>query len=852
MTISPRQLGELLRARRLERQRSDPEFTLVALCEASGLSTCDLLTLERGAEIQLDDTTRHLLAEQLQIESDLLPKSTAKAPEAEEMSPTPHQTFGAHIKARREELRQTDRRYTMRQVAERIGLPPAYLSNIENGIKHPPNEDSICALAEALDEDPDALLALAGKLANDVRGVILKRPKLFTQVIRELAHKSDEEIHLALQTFDDPKQRARALAEETLAILNAGHYQNALRQQVEIRSALDQAVQRTTTHGPDDFTRPPRKQRQRGRQTRIEIRQAPTLQVMQALADGRRSLVVLNFADAYEPGGSFRRGGRGQEQTLVGASGLLSCLEQGTKFYEQHQDRDPFHSDALIYAPAVPVFRDADGGLLEQPYACAFISASAVNARAIEQRSPQRRDEITERMAQRMQKVLSCAQAYDHHHLILGAWGCGTFGNSPKLIARLFFDALQRDFEGVFRSVVFAIQDERTAEIFREQFISTLPSNVPAPMAMPMRMRQSTRHDAGDDRYGAADEGIPDFLQSTPRQEEPIRAKAETPAALVLKKARETYRQLRLQVYEEATCPDGEAKHSDAHRANQARFREQVLSICEEANLDQYRSPAPEARTQLWHHLWTKTRYSGIRAQIATAEVADLTPLFDDYRWFSDQCWDLVNKGHNIVHAGSCVSDFINNTGLFAGKQTVANIPKLQKLITVARAFKRYFELYPDETALSFVTGDLPSDEKAIGKILKRLNQQGYRGDLTSLHLLMDLGFPVIKPDIVLSGLFLQFGWLHTALPKLPKDVAEADLRGTGEYKTSYVYTKPLLYQAIIAFANQLVAGLDAADLERDIGWVSSNPLREFDLFMVKAGQRPEREFGIERVLYST
>ncbi|MBK1620753.1 TIGR02452 family protein [Lamprobacter modestohalophilus] len=856
MALSPRQLGEHLRARRLERQRSDPDLTLVALCEAVGLSTCDLLALERGVELKLSAKTRRLLAEHLQIDPDLLPEPAAQAPQAEETLPTTHQTFGAYIKARREELRQTDRRYSMRQVAERIGLPPAYLSNIESDIKNPPNEESICALAEALDDDPDVLLALAGKLAGDVRGIILKRPKLFTQLIRELAHKSEEEIHLALQAFDDPKQRARALAEETLAILNAGHYQNPLRQQVEIRRALEQAVQRTTTHAPDEFARRPRKKTRNRRQTRIEIHQAPTLKVMQALADGRRSLVVLNFADAFEPGGSFRRGGRAQEQTLVGASGLLSCLEQGTKFYEQHLDRDPFHSDALIYAPAVPVFRDAEGALLEQPYPCAFISASAVNARAIEQRSPQRRDEITERMAQRMQKVLSCAQAYDHHHLILGAWGCGTFGNSPTLVARLFFDALQRDFEGVFRSVVFAIQDERTAEIFREQFKGAEQSSIPAPMAVPMMMSRelSPSLDVGDHRHGPAHEDSSDVLTSAQRREEPVSAKAEAPDAQFLEQARERYRQLRIEVFDEATCPDGESKHSDAHRANQARFREQVLSICTLANLDQYRSPTPEARTQLWHHLWTKTRYSGIRSQIATDEIADLKDLFDDYRWFSDACWNLKNKGHTMIEegTGSCAKDFIGRTGPFAGKLTVANLPKLQKLITVARAFKHYFELYPDQTALSFITGDLPSDQTAIWEILKRLDHLGYRGDLTSLHLLMDLGFPVIKPDIVLSRLFLQFRWLHAALPSLPKDVEEADLRGAGGYKTSFIYTKPIIYQAIVAFANQLVAGLDAADLERDIGWVSSNPLREFDLFMAKAGQRPEREFGIERTLYST
>ncbi|MEA3641809.1 MAG: TIGR02452 family protein [Lamprobacter sp.] len=849
MTTSLRQFGEQLRARRLERQRRDPAFTLAHLCDTLGLSACDLLALERGVDVAIDAQTRVLLAELLQLDPNLLPAPSAKL-EAE-VRPATHPAFGAHIKARREQLRQTDRRYGLRQVAERIGLAPAHLSNIEHGKKAPPQEGVICALADTLDDDPDLLLALAGKLAGDVRGIILQRPRLFSQLIRELAQKSDDEILLALHAFDDPKQRARALAEETLEILKSGQYQNALGRPVKIGPALAQAVQGTKAYAPDAAFPVIRKPRQRG-QTRIEVQHAPTLQVMQSLAaDQRRSLVVLSFADAYEPGGSFRRGGRGQEQTLVGASGLLRCLEleQARAFYEQHQDRDPFHSDHLIYAPAVPVFRDADGHLLEQPYSCAFISASAVNARAVEQRTPQRRDEITEVMARRIRHVLACARAYGHHHVILGAWGCGTYGNGPTLIARLFVDALQQDFEDVFRSVVFAIHDERTAEIFREQFIRAAASQSPAPMVM---MKMPAPDEADDGHRQAADDAIPDFLRASHRSQPSISAKDADPdpTAEVIEQARETYRALRTRVYEEATRAEGEAMHSPAHRNHQARFRERILAICDRANLEHYRSPTPEARTQLWHHLWTKTRYSGIRAQIATTEVEDLTPLFDDYRWFSDPCWNLENKGHSVVKAGRCVEDFRHRTGPFEGKQTVANIPKLKKLITVARAFKHYFELYPDETALSFITSGLPIDPAGIWQMLERLDHQGYRGDLTSLHLLMDLGFPVIKPDIVLSRLFLQLGWLRAALPTLPENFTEADLRGEGENRTRYLYTKPMLYRPIIAFAQQLVAGLDAAQLERDIGWVSSNPLREFDLFVVKAGQQPEREFGIERTLY--
>ena len=43
--------------------------------------------------------------------------------------------------------------------------------------------------------------------------------------------------------------------------------------------------------------------------------------------------------------------------------------------------------------------------------------------------------------------------------LILGAWGCGAFGNDGHLVAQLFHRALETDFKGAFKEVTFAIVD---------------------------------------------------------------------------------------------------------------------------------------------------------------------------------------------------------------------------------------------------------------------------------------------------------------------------------------------------------------------------------------------------------
>ena len=105
-----------------------------------------------------------------------------------------HMTFGKYVRDRRESLKAEDRRYSVRQVAQRIGMEPAYLSKIERGDVAPPSEAKIRALAKELGEDPDVLLAMAGKVSSDLLEIIRKRPKLFADLIRELKSMPDQAI----------------------------------------------------------------------------------------------------------------------------------------------------------------------------------------------------------------------------------------------------------------------------------------------------------------------------------------------------------------------------------------------------------------------------------------------------------------------------------------------------------------------------------------------------------------------------------------------------------------------------------------------------------------------------------
>ena len=103
-------------------------------------------------------------------------------------------TFGSHIRTMRERLRSGDPRFSVRQVARRVGVEPAYLSKIERDQVAPPSEAAIRRLAEDLGEDPDVLLALAGKVSSDLRQIIVGRPKLFADLLRELRTLPDHAI----------------------------------------------------------------------------------------------------------------------------------------------------------------------------------------------------------------------------------------------------------------------------------------------------------------------------------------------------------------------------------------------------------------------------------------------------------------------------------------------------------------------------------------------------------------------------------------------------------------------------------------------------------------------------------
>jgi uncharacterized protein (TIGR02452 family) len=209
-------------------------------------------------------------------------------------------------------------------------------------------------------------------------------------------------------------------------------------------------------------------------QTEFEVTNETTLSGAQRLLRLGHNPVALNFASATHPGGGFLSGARAQEEYLARSTGLYACLRNNSMYQFHMCNYDPLYSNYAIYSPAVPVFRADDGVHLEEPYTVAITTAPAVNAAKL---AEARHAEIAPAIWRRILKVLAIGILHGHDSIVLGAWGCGAFGNDPNQIAALFERALRENFKGAYRRVVFAIADGSDEKRFIGPFQRRLASS---------------------------------------------------------------------------------------------------------------------------------------------------------------------------------------------------------------------------------------------------------------------------------------------------------------------------------------------------------------------------------------
>jgi uncharacterized protein (TIGR02452 family) len=266
-----------------------------------------------------------------------------------------------------------------------------------------------------------------------------------------------------VDTVGAVSSRLKAIARETVSIAEQGGYGT-----VDIASDVARAVAGTRLYLPADSLSVPTA----GGPAAIEVTAESSLEAARRLG---ADVACLVFASARNPGGGFLNGAKAQEESVARSSALYPCLLKARDFYAHHRAHPELtYTDRVIYAPHVPVFRDDKGTLLDEPYSVSFLIAAAPNTGAIARNQPEYLPEVPAILARRAARILAVAAAHGHRRLVLGAWGCGVFGDDPATVAAAFAAALES--APWFDTVVFAVLDgQREAPTLKAFHTALLP-----------------------------------------------------------------------------------------------------------------------------------------------------------------------------------------------------------------------------------------------------------------------------------------------------------------------------------------------------------------------------------------
>lgn len=165
--------------------------------------------------------------------------------------------------------------------------------------------------------------------------------------------------------------------------------------------------------------------------------------------------VVLNLSDDRQAGGCVELGSGAQEESLWRRTALY--VTQLQSFYPL--------SLSAIYSPNVPVLRASEAEFYNWypiPKEMDFIACPAIRfpqwIHTPEEPEGDLSLENKEQLAARLRLILQTAAGKGHDAVVLGAMGCGAWGNPPRAVARVFARVLP-EFNGVFKKIVIAILD---------------------------------------------------------------------------------------------------------------------------------------------------------------------------------------------------------------------------------------------------------------------------------------------------------------------------------------------------------------------------------------------------------
>lgn len=287
---------------------------------------------------------------------------------------------------------------------------------------------------------------------------------------QQVDHKKENEMNNNTKRF----KRVR-IAQDTLSILKQGHYEHEDSGTVELQSGIEACIRQTRLLTPQQLIEL-KPELPVYAHTQIEVMNETTLEGALRLRQvgEHQRIGVLNFASAKNAGGGFLGGSQAQEESLARSSAIYASLAECPQYYDYHkrQNKSLLYSDHMIYSPECPVFRLDSGELLAEPYAVDFITSPAPNRGALARNEPAALAQLEKVFSRRIRAVLKLAAEQGCDALVLGAWGCGVFGNQPQAVAGWFADQLcaEGEFAHCFRHISFSIPEDPRAAVNNQSF----------------------------------------------------------------------------------------------------------------------------------------------------------------------------------------------------------------------------------------------------------------------------------------------------------------------------------------------------------------------------------------------
>ena len=186
-----------------------------------------------------------------------------------------------------------------------------------------------------------------------------------------------------------------------------------------------------------------------------------------------KKVAVLNFANNHSIGGAPYSAGA-QEESLCRCSTLLPCLEvEKDSFYNYHIDLyqknllDEYGNDDIIFTPDITVFKTDESKpiLMDEND---WFNVDVITCAAPEVRYGFDKSKLYQLLQQRIKKILDVAAFYNAEVLILGAFGCGAFGNPPDMVASIFDDLICHYNFKIIEFAVFTRNDTTNYDVFNK------------------------------------------------------------------------------------------------------------------------------------------------------------------------------------------------------------------------------------------------------------------------------------------------------------------------------------------------------------------------------------------------